>query len=112
MSTNGRKPYEQKRKPKKPKREAWKKTKTKCKWIYLLQPTKICESMGNPRIREEAMEEKKEDYTDGRSNKWPKSDAQTWMEKKTRNEELIGNSRPSLKKSPCDKDSQELICHH
>jgi hypothetical protein len=58
------------------------------------------------------MEEKKEDYTDGRSNKWPKSDAQTWMEKKTRNEELIGNSRPSLKKSPCDKDSQELICHH
>jgi hypothetical protein len=34
------------------------------------------------------------------------------MEKKTRNEELIGNSRPSLKKSPCDKDSQELICHH
>jgi hypothetical protein len=33
--------------------------------------------MGNPRIREEAMEEKKEDYTDGRSNKWPKSDAQT-----------------------------------
>jgi len=46
---------------KKPKKEAWKKTKTKCKWIYPLQPTKICESMGNPRIREEAMEEKKED---------------------------------------------------
>jgi len=65
MSTNGRKPYEQKRKQKKPKRDARKKTKTKCKWIYLFQPTKICESMGNPRIREEAMEEKKEDYTDG-----------------------------------------------
>jgi hypothetical protein len=27
--------------------------------------------------------------------------------KKTKNEELIGNSRLSLKKSPCDKDSQE-----
>ena len=52
-------------KKKKTKREAWKKTKTKCKWIYQLQPTKICESMGNPRIREEAMEGKKEDYTDG-----------------------------------------------
>jgi len=43
------------------------------------------------------------------SNKWRKSDAQTWKQKKTKNEELIGNSRPSLKKSPCDKDSQELI---
>ena len=31
-----------------------------------------------------------------RSNKWPKSDAQTWKQKKTRNEELIGNSRRSL----------------
>jgi len=30
------------------------------------------------------MEEKKEDYTDGRSNKWPKSDAQTWKQKKTK----------------------------
>ena len=65
MSANGRKPYEQNRELKKPEREAWKKTKTKWKWIYLLQPTKICESMGNPRIREEAMEEKEEDSTDG-----------------------------------------------
>jgi hypothetical protein len=64
----------------------------------------------NPRIREEAMEGKKRRLQWWRSNKWPKSDAQTWKQKKTRNEELIGNSRPSLKKSPCDEDSQELIC--
>ena len=108
MSTNGRKPYEQKRKQKKPKRDARKKTKTKCKWIYLFQPTKICESMGNPRIREEAMEEKKRRRRLHwwRSNKWPESDAQTWKQKKTKNEELIGNSRPSLKKSPCDRLSR------
>ena len=64
-------------------------------------PQKFCESMGNPKIREEAMEEKKRRLHWWRSNKWPESDAQTWKQKKTKNEERIGNSRPSLKKSPC-----------
>ena len=53
---------------KKPKREAWKKTKTKCKWIYLLQPTKILWKHGKPKDKRRSNGGKKkeeEDCTDG-----------------------------------------------
>jgi hypothetical protein len=40
--------------------------------------------MGNPKIREEAMEEKKRRLHWCRSNKWPESDAQTWKQKKNK----------------------------
>jgi hypothetical protein len=62
--------------------------------------------MGNPRIREEAVEEKEEDNTDGVATNGQRVMPRLESKRKQKNEELIGNSRPSLKKSPCDRLSR------
>jgi hypothetical protein len=66
MSTNGRKTYEQKRKQKKKQRERLeRKPRQNANESINSNPQKYVKAWEiNPRIREEAMEGKKEDYTD------------------------------------------------
>jgi len=110
MSANGRKPYELNRKQKKTRERGMKENQDKMQ-MNLSTPThKNMWKHGKPKDKRRSNGGKRRRLHWWLSNKWPKSDAQTWKQKKTKYEELIGNSRPSLKKSPCDKDSQELIC--